>query len=334
MTELLQEVSTPILKKIEGLNFAPAGVRFARNGLDYELDGVTEEIWRRTFELMDGTRSLAALREQAPIPQESLTQMVRQLLQANVIGLPEDRRGLTGPEFYQLHAEYSRGWLDGIAAHPIWPAMTEGRVDRAVVIGFVIEKFHYIEGAYEHMALAAANADPRISADLTRHFMEEYNHGDIYLGGLSSLFPKSAVVESLPLPSTRALVNCLNELAMTDSFAYYSANEFLQKTENIGDDLDDPVEIFYRAIESHYQLPPAVCRSMRAHTDQDQKLGHANVFEEMCAKMGEISIDSANEYLRATRQIADHLEYFLDGILGHYTRCPYVPRPKASIATI
>ena len=64
-----------------------------------------------------------------------------------------------------------------------------GKASRAQVLGFAFEKYHYIEGAFEHMAIAAANATPEMMPHLARHFIEEYNHGDIYRKGLRSLFP-------------------------------------------------------------------------------------------------------------------------------------------------
>lgn len=326
------DMRKPIFKKVSNLNFLYNTMKFERNGNIYEIAGFSSKSWQQTFELMDGTRTIDNISQETSVSTSDLSQLVDMLHKKNVIGIADDNRILSGEEFWQLHDEYSRQWLDKIAEHSLWPALTQGTADRAVAIGFVIEKYHYIEGAYEHMAFAAANADPRISKDLTRHFKEEYLHGDIYLGGLSSLFPKKSIVESLPLPSTRALINCLNELAQSNSFAYYSANEFLQKTENIGDGISNPVETFYEAIERNYNLPPAICRAMRAHTDQDQDLGHQDVFAEMCTKLGTISIPLANEYLQATKQIAEHLEYFLDGILSYYSKYSYVPRSKASLA--
>lgn len=323
----------PILKSCEKLAFSPGLAAIERNGRRIELGTPGAASWREVFEQLDGSNTLSDIAKRCSISEPVIAELVDTLHEENVVGFEGDDRMLSGEAYWKLHGEYCRGWLDRIAGHPIWPSLTEGKADRAVAIGFVIEKYHYIEGAYEHMAIAAAYADPRISSDLTKHFMEEYNHGDIYLGGLSSLFPKKSVVESLPLPSTRALLNCLNELALSDSFAYYSANEFLQKTENVGEGLEDPVERFYEAIERNYNLPPAVCRSMRAHTAQDQTLGHQDVFAQMCAKLGRIPASVANKYLGATRRIVEHLEYFLDGIQTYYTRFPYVPRPRATLTS-
>lgn len=325
------DLRSPILKKVENLNFTPNKVSFERNGNFYELEGVDGKSCEQLFTLLDGSKTIHSISKEKSVPEKTLSEFIDLLYEKNVIGISSDKRIFSGGEFFFLHEEYSQHWVDQLAGHPIWPALTEGTANQAVAIGFVIEKYHYIEGAYEHMAFAAANADPRIQKDLTQHFMEEYLHGDIYLGGLSSLFPKKSIIESIPLPSTRALINFLNELAKSDSFAYYSANEFLQKTENISDDLDDSVESFYAALEHNYNLPPAICRSMRAHTAQDQELGHKDVFAEMCLKLDEVPFSMANKYLQATKQISDHLEYFLDGILCYYTRHPYLPRSPASL---
>lgn len=321
----------PILKKLSNLKYTDTSMNFERNGNVYEIDNVADNQWQQAFLLMDGSHTIEDISRKTLIPTSDLSDIINSFYDKNIIGFANDDRIYSGAEFWQLHDEYSRQWLDKIADHPIWPALTEGTAHRAVAIGFVIEKYHYIEGAYEHMATAVANADSRIAEDLIRHFKEEYNHGDIYLGGLSSLFPKQLVVESAPLPSTRALINCLNELAQSDSVAYYSANEFLQKTENIGDGIGDPVETFYKAIEKNYSLPSAVCRAMRAHTNQDQELGHKDVFSEMCNKLDTISFASVNKYLQATKQIAEHLEYFLDGIFLYYSKYSYVPRPRATL---
>lgn len=321
---------TPILKELNGISYAEDSATLEKFGKYFTISG-DGEMLRSIFERFDGRTSISDVSREISVPESDISHLVDQLYSQNLVGFPDDERSFSGKEFWSLHNNYCRDWLDRIAAHRIWPALTEGRASRAVAIGFVIEKFHYIEGAYEHMALAAANADARIGTELTKHFIEEYTHGDIYLGGLSSLFPKQAVVESLPLPSTRALLNCLNELAQSDSVAYYSANEFLQKTENIGDGLEDPVENFYQAFEKNYDLPPMVCRAMRAHTEQDQELGHDDVFARMCDNLGVVSHDQANRYLRATKEIVEHLEFFLDGILTYYNTFPIVPRPPSSL---
>ena len=129
----------------------------------------------------------------------------------------------------------ARHWLQRVYDHPLWQKLTTGTATRAQVLGFAFEKYHYIEGAYEHMAIGAANATPEMMPHLAEHFIEEYKHGDIYRKGLRSLFPNDIVLNAQPLPSTRALVNFLSESAASNSFGYYAGNELLQMTENTSD---------------------------------------------------------------------------------------------------
>src|SRR5262249_44258806 len=157
-----------------------------------------------------------------------------------------------GEQFYELHRKHCAYWLRPVYAHPLWDKMTTGRATRAQIIGFAFEKYHYIEGAYEHMAIAAANATPEMMPHLARHFIEEYSHGDIYRKGLRSLFRDELILAAQPLPSTRALINFLSESASRSSFAYYAGNELLQMTENTSDsEASGSIDAFHRALRYH-----------------------------------------------------------------------------------
>ncbi len=125
---------------------------------------------------------------------------------------------------------------------------------------------------------------------LARHFIEEYLHGDIYRKGLQSLFPDELVLHAQPLPSTRALVNFLSETAARSSFAYYAGNEVLQLTENTSDGaVSGSIDDFYAAMRRHYPWSDRLVASFIAHTHADQKLGHENVFKEMCDSIPPLS---------------------------------------------
>jgi pyrroloquinoline quinone (PQQ) biosynthesis protein C len=239
----------------------------------------------------------------------------------------DDGALLSGVEFYKLHREYCLYWLQDVYRHPLWDRMTNGTASRAQVLGFAFEKYHYIEAAFEHMGIAAANASPEMMPHLARHFIEEYTHGDIYRKGLRSLFPDDVVLRSQPLPSTRALVNYLNECAQAGSLSYYAGNELLQMTENT----DDPqagkaVDDFYAAMRRHYPYTDKLIDSFIAHTKADQKLGHADAFLLMCQSVPPLTRREVNEALNVAKNMAEHLLLFMDGIDTFYEHFDTVPR--------
>jgi len=239
----------------------------------------------------------------------------------------DDGKLMTGVDFHKLHHELCNNWLEPVYQHPLWEKITSGKASRAQVLGFAFEKYHYIEGAFEHMGLAAANSTPEMMPHLARHFIEEYTHGDIYRKGLRSLFPDDVVLRSQPLPSTRALVNYLSESAQKSSFAYYSGNELLQMTENTDDEkAGSAVDDFYDAMRRHYPYTDKLIDSFIAHTKADQKLGHADAFLLMCKAVPPLTRREVNDALNVAKNMAEHLLLFMDGIETFYGHFPTVPR--------
>jgi pyrroloquinoline quinone (PQQ) biosynthesis protein C len=301
-------------------------------GNEITIEGEGAVLFGKVYPLLDGKNALEGIARTAAVEPTRLRALAGQLERAGVLALiaaeeQGDPRAMSGRDFYQLHRKHSAHWLEPVYAHPLWERIVDGKATRAQVIGFAFEKYHYIEGAYEHMAIAAANATPAMMPHLARHFIEEYTHGDIYRKGLMSIYADDLVVRAQPLPSTRALVNFLSETAQRNSFAYYAGNELLQMTENTSDAGDGAaVDRFYDAMRKHYPYTSRLIDSFIAHTRADQKLGHESVFAEMCDSVPPLSPAEVRDALETTRYMAEHLELFMDGIDRAYGPLSAVPR--------
>lgn len=301
------------------------------------LEGAGAELFNKLAPFLDGKNSIGMIAERVGEKPMRVEAFLDQLRKAGILALksPEgsvDTFSMTGLEFYELHRKHSQFWLQPVYAHPLWEKMTSGKANRAQIIGFAFEKYHYIEGAHEHMGIAAANATPEMMPHLARHFIEEYSHGDIYRKGLRSLFPDELVLYSQPLPSTRALVNFLSETAARSSFAYYAGNEVLQMTENTSDDAhSQSIDDFYAAMRRHYPYTDKLIDSFIAHTKADQKLGHDNVFMEMCESIPPMNRREVTDAMNVAKSMAEHLLLFMDGIDVWYGANELVPREPCSL---
>jgi pyrroloquinoline quinone (PQQ) biosynthesis protein C len=317
-------------KRDASVAFADHEAVITHLGYEYRLDGAAAQLLRKVAPWLETGADSAELADAAGAPVAAVEQLALALSNNGVVALrrPHEREQvMSGSEFYEYHRKYAAYWLQPIYQHPFWAKVVEGRATRAQVIGFAFEKYHYIEGAHEHMAIAAANATPEMLTHLARHFIEEYRHGDIYRRGLHSLFPDELVLEAPPLPTTRALVNFLNEAAATNSFGYYAANEFLQMTENTDEGVDDnAVNEFYAGMKKHYPYTGKLIESFIIHTKLDQNLGHDDVFAQMCRDVPPLSTRDVQSVMNLTRSVAERLMVFMDGIDRFYAAFPQMPR--------
>ncbi len=293
------------------------------------LEGAAAQLFTTLEPYLDGKTPLATTGTKLSEAPARLRALLEPLEKAGVVAFlsgQDDGVLMSGVEFHQLHRELCNYWLQDVYQHPLWEKIVSGRASRAQVLGFAFEKYHYIEAAFEHMGIAAANATPEMMPHLARHFIEEYTHGDIYRKGLRSLFPDDVVLRSQPLPSTRALVNYLSESAQRGSFSYYSGNELLQMTENEDGGASGAVNQFYEAMRTHYPYTGRVIDSFIAHTKADQNLGHANAFLQMCESVPPLTRSEVNDALNVAKNMAEHLLLFMDGIDTFYANFATVPR--------
>ncbi len=320
----------PLLKRGAKILRATGTVVIQYRGDEVTLEGDAAELFSKLQLQLDGATSfddMAVTVGERPAKIRALTDRLAKLGIIGFRGGEDENPCMSGADFHKLHHELCDLWLEPIYRHPLWEKITSGRASRSQVLGFAFEKYHYIEGAFEHMGVAAANATPEMMAHLARHFIEEYTHGDIYRKGLRSLFPDEIILHSQPLPSTRALVNFLAESAGRSSFAYYSGNELLQMTENTGEDAAGmAVTHFYDAMKQHYPWTDKLINSFIAHTTADQNLGHADAFLLMCQSVPPLTRREVNDALNVARSMAEHLCLFMDGIDVFYASFPTIPR--------
>jgi len=328
MTETALDL--PLLKRTASVSQTNGHVAIRHIRDEIELDGAAAQLFRKAERLLDGKSSIDSIGQQVGEKPARLRALFAELEKVGVLTFlsnKDDGALITGVQFYDIHKEHSLHWLQDVYQHPLWEMMVNGTASRAQVLGFAFEKYHYIEAAFEHMGVAAANATPEMMPHLARHFIEEYTHGDIYRKGLRSLFPDDVILRSQPLPSTRALVNYLSESAQRSSFSYYAGNEVLQMTENTGDDkAGKAVDDFYDAMRKHYPYTDKLIESFIAHTKADQKLGHQDAFLLMCQSVPPLTRREVNDALNVAKNMAEHLLLFMDGIHTFYKNFETVPR--------
>jgi hypothetical protein len=130
-------------------------------GQEVMLEGAAARLLDKMLPYLDGSNGVGSIAERIAESPKRVQTLSQQLGQTGVLAFKdEDGERMTGEQFYELHRKYVTHWLQPIYDHPFWEKVVTGKASRAQVLGFAFEKYHYIEGAFEHMAIAAANATP------------------------------------------------------------------------------------------------------------------------------------------------------------------------------
>jgi pyrroloquinoline quinone (PQQ) biosynthesis protein C len=210
-------------------------------------------------------------------------------------------------------------WALDIFACEFWFTMLEGTATVDLVLGWAREFYHRTVGADEHNELAVRHCRDRLMRDaLAVHFKEEQGHGEMFLQGLAMCgVPRAEVQRSNPLPTTRNLIEYMNELAVRDSLAYLGCYGILHSPRR-GQTLERLRSQFARLAELYPLAAPAI-RAIEEHAALDLTLGHEAIELERYVRIKGIpTSEGSTRVIRAAHGMARAFSGFFAGILKQY----------------
>jgi pyrroloquinoline quinone (PQQ) biosynthesis protein C len=249
-----------------------------------------------------------------------------------VLDLDATLRADTTAAFLDELRRECRFWGMALLAQPFWQEVLSGRAPLGTLYGWGMEFRHFADGANEYMAAGVAfcrdGADMR--ERLSRHYIEECTHGEIFLQGLVECgLPEKAITQAVPLATTRALINYLWDVAAEGTVTYCATFMLMQTHESS----KPAADLFLQALCDLYPRAAALFQSFHRHTVLDLALNHHdNVFEQLCKERGELSPADRECALRTVRNLAEHFGAFFEGIRVHYTdeAAVMARRPRSS----
>jgi pyrroloquinoline quinone (PQQ) biosynthesis protein C len=222
--------------------------------------------------------------------------------------------------FLKAYRDLCEFWKKDIFTHPFWKTLSSGNAPRKLVLGWLVEFYHYIDASNEHMAASVAHCrhDDVEQLWLAKHYTEEWDHNKMFLAGLVGAgLDRHEVLTAAPLASTRALINYITEVAVADTHSYAAMHGIFQTA---GDsDEWHKVDVFYEFLLSHYPFGASILKAFRDHAALDAELGHDDlVFEGICKRVGRFTPNRISDILDATRTLVEYFVLFFEGILDYY----------------
>jgi len=223
-------------------------------------------------------------------------------------------------EATQAMLRESRFWARSVFEQPFWEDLLAGRFTRAQVLGWGVEFYHFVDAANFYMPLGIAHTRHarHLREAITRHYIQEMDHGVIFLEGLArSGLDRSSILIAPPLPHTQALINGLAELAIEGEVPYTAAFAVMQP--GISEPSVEALDEFYGALSGLYPFAAPMFDAFRRHARIDIELHHEETTFTLLCHAGISPPERARASL-AMQTVAENFVLFFEGIQDWYGR--------------
>lgn len=312
-------------------------IRMEANGVN--VGTREEDIWiesnqpnaiARFLERLQGRGATYEAVADLEVPERAAADMIEQLRDSDLLLDIDGVINARGPDALVLAFQReARFWAKAIFEQSFWGVLLEGGCSQSQVYGWGVEFYHFVDAANTYMPIGVAHTrqERSIRPALAKHYVEEMNHGEIFLNGLrhSGIDTKS-VIAAPPLPHTAALINNLTELAYEGGVAYTACFAIMQP--GLSNGTAPELEQFYRALTDLYPFAGEMFAAFHKHASMDLTLHHdAPPFFALCRDEPGLSVQSRRRASQVMQTVAESFILFFEGIYDEYGVSPtFTPR--------
>lgn len=325
--------SVPLFASRARCTSTPNGLEVEADSMIYTFSGRSAALLERALPVLDGSWTVLNIAtEIGTTPQEIAAILASFDEEPLVLDLARAEIAQSGQEFVDALEYECKFWSKEIFRRPFWNTVLSGAASRQTILGWGIEFYHFVDSANEYMAAGVANCreGTAVREWLVRHYVEECNHGVLFLEGLGACgLDTEQVIAAPPLASTRALINYLYELAISNSFSYAAAFAVMQPSRKRADRLQ--IDSFYDPLIRFYPFATGMFQAFRKHALIDVELKHNEiVLDRMCEHIPTRVLENGPEILKAARGLVEQFMLFFEGIGDYYSQ-PLSPVPRRAL---
>ncbi|WP_045959212.1 hypothetical protein [Xenorhabdus poinarii] len=291
-------------------------------GNDYIFSDKSMEILQGIFNFLNGTNTVDLISQKTGFSSEDIISLLDYLCGESVlIDINNKNKGsLTGYQLVELVKQEMVFWRQHINNQMFWEKVHNGTCTERQILGWGVEFYHYVDAANEYMAAGVAYCRESIDVrqKIAAHYAEESDHGKVFLQGLmKDGLSATQVKKALPLPSTRALINYLNEVAMESTLVYTAVFSLMQSD---GSSFNKTgLNEYYSQLIELYPFAQGMFGSFLKHALIDARLGHqASIFENLYANDEIISHREVKRLFVTIRQLVNYFILYYEYLFEYY----------------
>lgn len=218
-------------------------------------------------------------------------------------------------------------WSEQIGYHRLWSGLENQDFRREVLLGLVIETYHYINSASRHIGTAIAHcSDPDWQHLLSAYLADEYDHARLARESLVRMgLPEEQVLGAHPLIGTWSLVNNLCEIARNDTLGYLACTKLFEARG--AESLEGGQTL--RRLAAAYGYPEDCLDPLVSHVEADVVADHTGLLEQALAGRDAIEVARAHTAVNNLHDLKHSYDQYSDNIIYYYSDVSnYIPRLK------
>jgi|GEM_PF-1783156 hypothetical protein len=308
-----------------------------------DRDGLTLVVGREYFELtkvqgtteqflslkryLDGYHEIAEISELTGMSIASVESVIEEMDRLGLFRQDQAIREIPRDQFLRRLDDTCEMWGRQIGYHRLFGELQRGAAPKDVFIGLLIETYHFVKSAPQHISVAVANANnPRWARLLSEYFVEEYDHAGLILNTLARIgLPTDRIIASQPIIGTLSLINMLSEIARRSTLGYLACTALFEaRAEDF-----EAGKTEFEAIGAAYGCTADDLAPVVSHVRADVDAGHTGLLAGALADVDAIDAVSAHEAVNYLHDLKHSFDQYHDQVLSYYSDISnYVPRPQ------
>ncbi|MCG3471104.1 iron-containing redox enzyme family protein [Xenorhabdus bovienii] len=271
-----------------------------------------------------GHNTITDIHEKTGMPKDRIVDIISSL---HEIGMLRNEEIVSEENFFDKIIIACEMWAEQIEETHLFNKFLYGDVSYNVLLGFMLENYHYIKLFPETISSAIkSTTNESVKNILEEYQLQETGHEIFMLRCLLKMGMRKEEVEtSIPLVSTSNIINMMQNL-----FGQYPESVFLVAKVIESHDYDEnEVKIAIDNINETYNLTQGTLEPFFEHSKIDYELGHSQLLEKAKSLINFNDVDEVSYVLNAIHDIKHAIDLQCLEIEEYYTKQGnYIPRQR------
>ena len=205
------------------------------------------------------------------------------------------------------------------------------RAHKNIVIGWMLETYHYIRNFPTALKIAADNTEGELKNVLLKYYNQEKGHEIFIEKSLIKMgLTREEVRTSSPLVSTTSIHRQMIEMFKKNPLSVFPVSLMIE-----GIEFEEDTKEAYQKIALHYGFEKSVFEDFLAHMKIDYELGHGKLFDDNIFLVENIDHNDINDLINDLHDLKHCFDLQTAEIKTYYSRpgC-YIPRQYISYFAI